>query len=217
MSASSKTFRRLGLRAAMAALLLAPAGLRATSIAAVRGQAAIDRGLLPLVCLEIATVNTALSLDRLVVENMDTGVTESRTLSNTFDLKHPDILTAASPGGHAALSLPILKYRPGRYRLKSIVFVGPGNGFDVDLSSLRIWFEVKAGMVNYIGGVELNADWGTFFRAANRQVEHNEVARATTSLRVQAAATQPRDIRWACSQIPGMVSLPSVISNLRND
>lgn len=201
----------------MAALLLAPAALRATSIAAVRGQTTVDPALLPLVCLEIATVNTALSLDRLMVENMDTRVVESRTLSNTFDLKHPDILTAASPGGHASLSLPILKFRPGRYRLKSVVFVGPGNGFDVDLSTSRLWFEVKPGVVNYVGGVEMNADWATFFRAANRQGEHNEVVRATTGLTCRFGTTQTRDIRWACSQIPGMVSLPSVISNIRSD
>lgn len=169
--------------------------------------------MLPLVCLEIGTVGTPLVLDSIVLEDMDTHVTESKTLANTFGQSHPDILTAAAPGP-ISLSLPIMKFRPGRYLIKSVVFVGPGSGYSMDLSSSGIWFEVKPSCVNYVGGIEISADWAYLFRWANRKVQNNEVNRVSAQSRIVCKDTAHRDVKWACSQIPGMLPLPSVVSRI---
>jgi hypothetical protein len=194
-------------------MLLVPCALRGSSIAVLRGQKTVDPSILPLVCLEIGTVGTPLVLDSIVLENMDTHVAESQTLANTFGRSHPDILTAAAPGP-ISLSLPILRFRPGRYRIMSVVFVGPGNGYSLDLSSGGIWFEVKPACVNYVGGIEISADWAYLFSGANRRMEHNEVNRVSIQSRVICRDTAHRDVKWACSQIPGMLPLPSVVSPL---
>jgi hypothetical protein len=213
MTASSNLMRPVFSRACLAAILAAPCALLGSSIAVLRGQKAVDPSILPLVCLEIATVGTPLVLDSVVFENMETRAEESRTLSNTFGRSHPDILTAAAPGPRS-LSLPIMKFRPGRYRLKSISFVGPGTGYSLDLSSGGIWFEVKPACVNYVGGIEINADWAYLFHSANRRVEYNEVNRTSVQSSVICRDTVRRDVKWACDEIPGMLTLPAVVSHI---
>jgi hypothetical protein len=198
-------------RAIIAAFLLAPGALFGSSIAALHGQRIVDPSILPLVCLEIGTVGTPLVVDSVVFENQETHGEETRTLANTFGKGHPDILTAAAPGP-ISLSLPILKFRPGHYRIKSIVFVGPGNGYALDLSESGIAFEVKPGVVNYVGGVEINADWSYLFHEANRHIDHNQVNRVSTSSSVICKDTVHRDMKWACDQIPGMLPLPWSVS-----
>ncbi len=204
------------MRACLAALMLAPCTLIASSIAVLRGQKIVDPSILPLVCLEIGTVGTPLVLDSIVFENLETHIEESRTLANTFGRSHPDILTAAVSGS-TSLSLPILKFRPGRYHLKSIVFVGPGNGYSLDLSASGIWFEVKPGCVNYVGGIEINADWAYLFHGANRRVDYNEVNRISAPSSVLCKDTVRRDVKWACDQIPGMLTLPAVVSPITGE
>lgn len=211
MHASSNSRRRATARALLAASLFLPSALFGTSIAVVRGQKTIDPSVLPLVCIEIGTVGTPLVLDSIVFENMETQAKESRTLANTLGKDHPDILTAAAPGP-VSLSLPILKFRPGRYRLKSIVFVGPGSGYSLDLSSARVWFEVKPACVNYVGGIEINADWAYLFQGASRRLQHNEANHVSAPSRVVCKDTVRRDVKWACDQVPGMIALPSVVS-----
>lgn len=213
MTDSSHFMRPAGMRACLACLLLAPCVLLASSITVVRGQKAIDPASLPLVCLEIGTVGTPLVIDRVVFENLGTHDDETRVLSNTFNLSHPDILTAVAPGP-ISLSLPILRFQPGRYRLKSIVFVGPGDGYSLDFSSGNIWFDVKPACVNYVGGIEIYADWGKLFRGANRVLEHNEVNRVSTQTSIYCKDTVRRDVRWACDQIPGMLPLPAAVSQI---
>jgi hypothetical protein len=194
-----------------AGFLLLPSALLGTSIAVLRGQKTVDRSILPLVCFEIGTVGTPLVLERVVLENMDTHAEETRVLANSFGSSHPDILTAAAPGP-VSLSLPIMRFQPGRYRLKSISFVGPGSGYALDLSSAGIWFEVKPACVNYVGGIEITADWAYLFQGANRKLQYNEVNRVSVRSSVVCKNTVARDVRWACDQVPGMLPLPSVVS-----
>jgi len=213
MTPSGIVMRNSLRRACLVASLAVPGVLFGSSIAVLRGQTSVDRSILPLVCLEIGTVGTPLVLDSIVVENMETHVSESRTLANAFGKAHPDILTAAAPGP-ISLSLPILKFKPGRYRITSVVFVGPGDGYSLDLSSGGVWFEVKPSCVNYVGGIEINADWAYLFHVANRPLQHNEVNRVSAPTRVTCRDTVRRDVKWACDQIPAMLTLPSAVSHL---
>jgi hypothetical protein len=211
MNASSFVSRPGAMRSCFAALLLAPFALLGSSIAVLRGQTVVDPSILPLVCLEIATVGTPLVLDSIVFENLETHAEESRSLANTFGRSHPDILTAAAPGP-MSLSLPIMKFNPGRYRLKYVVFVGPGTGYSLDLSKGGYWFDVKPACVNYVGGIEINADWANLFHQANRQVDRNDVRRVNVASNVICRDTVHRDVKWAWAEIPGMRTLPSVVS-----
>jgi hypothetical protein len=213
MTASRPFKPPVALPACLVALILWPCALPASSIAALRGQKTVDPSILPLVCIEIGTVGTPLVLDSLVFENLETQVEEKRTLANTFSKSRPDILTAAAPGP-ISLSLPILRFRPGRYRLKSITFVGPGDGYTLDLSASGAWFEVKPACVNYVGGIEIDADWAYLFKMANRRMDHNQVSRVSARSRVIYKNTVQRDVRWACEQIPGMVMLSSMVSSI---
>jgi hypothetical protein len=215
MTASSQLIRIALTRACVAALLLAPCGLGASSIAVLRGQTQVDPSVLPLVCMEIGTFGAPLVVDNVTFENMDTESDVTKTIANTFGRDHPDALSAVAPGP-VSLTLPILKFKPGRYRVKQIVFVGPGTGYSLDLTSGKIWFEVKPGVVNYVGGLELRADWRALFHGVVRPLEHNESVHTSTPTSVVPKDTVARDVKWACSQVPGMAPLPAVISLLRN-
>lgn len=213
MPSSSNLVLLAAFRVCTAAFLIAPIAGMGSSIAVLRGQKTVDPSILPLVCLEIGTVGTPLVVDSILLENLDTHAEESRTLANTFGQSHPDILTAAAPGPRS-LSLPIMKFRPGRYRLKSIVFVGPGDGYTLDISSAGLSFEVKPGCVNYVGGIEINADWAYLFTRANRRMDYHQVNRVSVQSSVVCKDTVHRDAKWACDQIPGMLALPSAISRV---
>jgi hypothetical protein len=213
--ASLQLVRIAASRVCVAALLMAPCGLGASSIAVLRGQTQVDLSILPLVCMEIGMVGAPLIVDNVTFENIDSGSDVTKTIANTFGQDHPDALTAAAPGP-ISLTLPIMKFKPGRYLLKEIVFFGPGTGYSLDLSSAKIWFEVKPGVVNYVGGLELKADWHSLFHGVVRPLEHNESVHTSTATSVAFKNTVARDVKWACSQAPGMVPLPAVMSLLRN-
>jgi hypothetical protein len=170
-AASASTLPAAGCQLSFLAPFVLPAALHASSIAVKRGHARVDPGILPLVCLEVGTVGAALPLDFIVFENLGTHDELKMVLTSSFDTAHPDMLTAAAPGS-TSLSLPILRFKPGRYRIKSIDFVSGGlSTFTMNLAdNASYWFEVKAGCVNYVGGLEIEADWGWIFGRMRRPV-----------------------------------------------
>ena len=191
---------RPGLRRAAALLVLASAALGsagragASAIAVKRGQTAFNPRDLPLVCIEVATVGSAIPLDSIVLE--DGAHAEVKlTVTSVFGSSHPDLLTAYTPA-HESLSLPIMRLKPGRYVLKELEFVGlPGVrgattiSFTVSTPVHVVWFEVKPGCVNYVGGVSIWADWNA--AAAGVATRDNVQSVHQTRFASQTSATGP--------------------------
>ena len=217
-AASASTLPAAGCQLSFLAPFVLPAALHASSIAVKRGHARVDPGILPLVCLEVGTVGAALPLDFIVFENLGTHDELKMVLTSSFDTAHPDMLTAAAPGS-TSLSLPILRFKPGRYRIKSIDFVSGGlSTFTMNLAdNASYWFEVKAGCVNYVGGLEIEADRGWIFGRMRRPVMANESKRGSFSTSIRLRETAPRDVKWACELDPGMLALPLMVSPIPRD
>ena len=203
---------------ALLALCLLPALADASSIAVRRGQATVDPAILPLVCLEIGTDGIAMPVDSIVFENLADHTVQKVIVSNSFDTAHPDMLTAAAPGP-ISLSLPILRFNPGRYQIKSIDFVSGGlSNFTINVSqSANYWFEVKPGCVNYVGGIEIAADWAAIRRHFNGQYRANDPVHINFASTLWVRQTVQRDVKWACSVDPGMLALPLAVSAIHRE
>ena len=201
------------LRLLLVAACTLPSSSLASAIAVKRGQTKVSPGLLPLVCLEIGTIGTSLPLDAIEVENLETHAKQRLVLSSSFNISHPDMLTAQAPGP-ISLSLPILSLKPGRYQLNSVDFVSGGaSSYTMDLSSSgKYWFEVRPGCVNYVGGIEIAADWASIYRYRNEPVRNNEVQRLSFETRILLLQTIKRDAKWACDVVPGLAALFSAES-----
>ncbi len=71
-------------------------------------------------------MGAAFPLDTVNFENLDTHESLRMVLTSSFNTSHPDMITAAAAGGTTSLSLPILRLKPGRYRIAALEFVGGG-------------------------------------------------------------------------------------------
>jgi hypothetical protein len=220
------SFAAAAFRLLLVAACAVPAAGHASAIAVKRGQARVDPAILPLVCVEIGTVGKALPLDSVTFENLDSHAETRMVLSNSFDASHPDMLTAAAPGPRS-LSLPILKLKPGRYQMKSLEFVGPGystlygrsiSSYTMNLAGGTVyWFEVRAGCVNYVGGLEIAANWAAIYYAAGQGGMANQPAHTEFPTTIAIVETARRDAKWACDVDPGMLSLPASFSAVHRD
>lgn len=213
-------------RLSCAALIIFLLGLTGcagtTSIAVKRGQQAIEPSALPLVCLAVTTDNAALPLDAIDLEDTRTHQKIHAVLSKTFDREHPDMLTALS-GTNRSLSLPILHLPPGKYLIQAMEFVGPSAGIgrdsttsslEFDLRGYGFVFEVKAGCVNYVGGIVIGSAW----RSISAPFLSNNIKPTTAtshfSAEIHAEDSAARDQKWATDVVPGLKTLPAVNSEL---
>jgi len=216
--ASISTPRAGACRIALVALCLINLPAKASSIAVKRGQTTVDPAILPLVCLEVATKGGVLPLDGFVFENLDDHTITTLWVAGRIEDSHPDILTAMAPGP-LSLSLPILRLRPGRYAINSVLFLTGGfSDFTMDLSAAGYWFEVKPGCVNYLGGLEIAAEWSSIRRFYQ---EHGRLAHDVAKMNIETMTfirdTVQRDVKWACSVDPGMAALPLTVSRVHKN
>jgi TonB family protein len=213
--------RLLAMACILAFALQASGQAKTLGVAVKRGQQSVDAGILPLACITIATDDIALPLDAVVLFNLETHEKIKAIVSNTFDTRHPDLLTATL-NGHRSLSMPILKLKPGHYRIVSLEFVG---------SSVITWvsdvvfnvenrghfeFEIKPGFINYVGTFVISADWSHALttepldkRAARRS---NREKGFSCQFAIEDSA--PRDAKWATDVVPGLLHLPSTASRI---
>jgi hypothetical protein len=223
-SASSQGIRRGRPRAARgwvaAALLVLCAAphLVASAIAVKRGQKVVDPKSLPLVCLEIGTYGASIPVDSITLENVATHETQRLVLANTFNPNHPDMLTAAA-NGDTSLSLPILRLKPGRYRVVGFEFVAGGASvYYLDLpEGSTYWFEVLDGCVNYVGGIEITAVWPWLRSGYDRSLTTTQTTHTRFGAQIVARAVARRDVKWACDVVPGLLPLPSALSVIHVD
>jgi hypothetical protein len=199
-------------------VLTLPSTIWASSIAVKRGQTKVDSAILPLVCVEIGTRGIALPIDSILFENMETHEEQTMYLTNSFNSSHPDLLTAVAPDS-LSLSLPILRFKPGRYRVMSIDLVSGGaSNMTLSLAEFgTFWFLVQDGCVNYIGGLEISADWNGIIRKMRGAALNNEPKRTQFATVVTLRQTAKRDVKWACDVDPGMLALPLALSQLRSN
>lgn len=203
------------LSASLMAAAVASAG-HATSIAVLRGQTSVDPRILPLVCLEVATLHAALPLDYIVVQKLPEQKTIRLNLANTFSTAKSDLLTAYSGASDASLSLPIFRLQVGRYRILKIGFdrgAGSPVGFDVPIGEIMdLEFQVAPACVNYVGSLQITADWETIRRGLGGPIENNGAKKVSFQYYVIASDDTRRDVKWACDTIPAMKGLPLAIS-----
>jgi len=162
-------------------------------------------------------VGTAIPLNSVVLEDGDTHAEQRLIVSSVFGSAHPDLLTAYTPD-HKSLSLPIVRLRPGRYMVRQLEFVAvPGVRatttvtFDVSTPEHGVWFEVKAGSVNDVGGISVWADWNNALSRLSSN-DNQRLRQASFASQTSVTQTMARDAKWACDVIPCMIPLPLVVS-----
>lgn len=201
-------------------------------LAVKRGQKDVDPKALPLTAITIATQGAAIPIQRIELENRETGERSTVMLAKSFGASRPDYLTAVT-NGKQALSMIIVALKPGTYRLWAIEFNVSGkhdiDSYYVYLESRAYLFEVKPGAVNYVGTlvVDGNRDKtgaprsGTVNRAVAdsvhptiaREVYTNDSQQASFEAWISTELTQVRDAKWASDEVPGLANLPRVFSS----
>ncbi len=187
-------------------------------VAVKRGQAIVDARLLPLACIAIVTDEVALPLDVMVLEDVTTHKVYRAVLSKTFGSSHPDLLTAVA-GRHRSVSMAILHLNPGRYRVKSLEFVGPSSRigittFSFDLTQGRSFaFTVRPACANYVGSLVISADWDAIY-APRVNAFRGGFGETKFGAQLTIEPTAARDMKWASDVIPGMGRLRSESSPL---
>lgn len=208
--------RLLGLVAGFASA----AAALANDIAVDPGQATFDKRNLPLVCMEVGTLGAAVPLDSVIIAEMKGGSDRRLTFADSLYHMHSRLLTAYSPN-QESLALPIFRLQPGKYVIRRLEFIGPATGlgyttltFGVGSDDHPAWFEVKAGCVNFVGGISVRADWPhvgiTVLPGSLSGVsQHSFAAQVFVTNKIS------RDAKWACDRIPCIAALPSVVSPIR--
>jgi hypothetical protein len=205
------------------AALSAPSVFRESSIAVGRGQTNFDPVNLPLVCIEIATVNSDARLISMALQSKATNSELKLDFASIRTVTDPGLLTALHPSDHSSLSLVIIGLNPGRYELSQVIFVpSPGYRtsvrwtFGIGSAEHPVWFEVKAGRVNYVGGVSVTANWAEVASHLSSNV-NQRLHEAHFTSQNSITKTMERDAKWACDVDPCMRTLPSVVSPIQID
>lgn len=210
--------RRLGL--GLLIPLLAGSVL-ARGVAVKRGETSISPRRLPLVCLGIETIDAALPLDTVELENLTTHKKIKAVVSSSFNSSHPDLLTALA-GGNRSLSLPILSLPPGSYVVTRLEFVGGAviDGYSMVTFDLapdhRFRFEVQPGRVNYVGSIVIAANWseaGPISLPTNSIRAVSETKQFGSNIRLDDSVA--RDRKWSTDVVPGLTRLPWVSSPMQ--
>ncbi len=184
-------------------------------VAVKRGQQKVDPGILPLLCIAVATDDAALPLDTITFENLEEQKNYKFTLSGSFSASHPDMLTAVAHG-NSSLSLPIVRLKPGTYLITQLEFLGaPVSGQTSNITynlaqGIRLTFKVAAGCVNYAGTLVISADWAAARLPKSDAMYNKGVPHRNFASQTHIEQTAQRDFKWASDVIPGMKTLPSV-------
>jgi hypothetical protein len=204
-----------------ASLLLSSAAV-ANDLAVDPGQQAFERKNLPLVCMEVGTIGAAIQFDSLIIADRKTGVERRLSFKEPMYNMHTRLLAAHT--STESLALPIFHLEPGQYVVLRLEFVTGAYGarsrplmtFGVGSDARPIWFEVKPGCVNYVGGIDVKADWANSGAAPlpgslQGVTTHSFAARTSFNNRIA------RDAQWAGDRAPCMASLPWTLSLMRQN
>jgi hypothetical protein len=172
------------------------------------GQKEVDASRLPFACITIGTAGVRVPIEKVVLENIDTGKELTAKLGKTFDNDHPDYPFGGDEK-RRALSMAILELPPGHYRLKSIEFTPYGPGVDwltMPLPTGNTYcFTVKPSCVNYVGSVIFAANWEESYTGGK---QNGAVVTKHFLTQITVERTAKRDQKWATKLIPCMAPLP---------
>jgi hypothetical protein len=208
-------------RALLFAAAISRPALGSNDVAVYPGQATFDAKGLPLVCVEIGTIGAAVPFDSLIVADRKSGTERRLSFADSLYNFHSQLLTAYTRT--ESLALPIFHLPAGQYVIRRLEFVVNQSyqshsllTFGVGSDQHPVWFEVKPGCVNYIGGIDVQAQW------ANAGVAPlpGSLAGASThsfSARTIFSNRMARDAKWASDKAPCMGALPWAVSLMRSD